>query len=139
MKKILASLFIIMILLLFGMTTVYANSDNNSEGQTIKGLNESEIIEAKKNTERQIEEYTEKYGSESYGMTAFILNTIRIYSIPFCFVGIAVSAIYQYTIGIRRLDVRDKGFKLGIGFVSVLVLCQILPLIFAIVIRGWRS
>ena len=72
-------------------------------------------------------------------MTAYILNKVRLYSIPFCFIGIAVGAIYQYIIGIRKLDTRDKGFALVIGFVTVLIICQVLPLIFAIVVKGWRG
>ncbi len=133
MKKIVACFFIAMAL--FSMTVVYANSEN----QTLPGVNEGEIIEIKENAERELQEYTELYGNESYGMTAYILDKVRIYSIPFCFVGIAISAIYQYVIGIRRLDVRDKGFGLIIAFITILVICQILPLIFALVMRGWRS
>lgn len=133
MKKILVCFFIAMTLL--SMTVVYANSEN----QTLQGVNEGEIIEIKENAERELQEYTELYGNESYGMTAYILDKVRIYSIPFCFVGIAISAIYQYVIGIRRLDVRDKGFGLIIAFITILVICQILPLIFALVMRGWRS
>ncbi len=133
MKKILVCFFIAMTLL--SMTVVYANSEN----QTLPGVNEGEIIEIKENAERELQEYTELYGNESYGMTAYILDKVRIYSIPFCFVGIAISAIYQYVIGIRRLDVRDKGFGLIIAFITILVICQILPLIFALVMRGWRS
>ena len=133
MKKILVCFFIAMTLL--SMTVVYANSEN----QTLQGVNEGEIIEIKENAERELQEYTELYGNESYGMTAYILDKVRIYSIPFCFVGIAISAIYQYVIGIRKLDVRDKGFGLIIAFITILVICQILPLIFALVMRGWRS
>ena len=133
MKKLVACFFIVMAL--FSMTVVYANSEN----QTLPGVNEGEIIEIKENAERELQEYTELYGNESYGMTAYILDKVRIYSIPFCFVGIAISAIYQYVIGIRRLDVRDKGFGLIIAFITILVICQILPLIFALVMRGWRS
>ncbi len=33
---------------------------------------------------------------------------------------------------------QDKGFGVMIGIVTVLVICQILPLIFAIVVKGWR-
>ena len=133
MKKLIACFFIVMAL--FSMTVVYANSEN----QTLPGVNEGEIIEIKENAERELQEYTELYGNESYGMTAYILDKVRVYSIPFCFVGIAISAIYQYVIGIRRLDVRDKGFGLIIAFITILVICQILPLIFALVMRGWRS
>ena len=133
MKKILVCFFIAMTLL--SMTVVYANSEN----QTLPGVNEGEIIEIKENAERELQEYTELYGNESYGMTAYILDKVRIYSIPFCFVGIAISAIYQYVIGIRKLDVRDKGFGAMIGIVTMLIICQVLPLIFAIVVRGWRG
>lgn len=133
MKKIVACFFIAMAL--FSMTVVYANSEN----QTLPGVNEGEIIEIKENAERELQEYTELYGNESYGMTAYILDKVRIYSIPFCFVGIAISAIYQYVIGIRKLDVRDKGFNAMIGMVTMLIICQVLPLIFAIVVKGWRG
>ena len=88
---------------------------------------------------QELQDYTDRYGSETYGFTAYILNKVRIYSIPFCFIGIAIGAIYQYVIGIRKLDVRDKGFNLLIAFVTILIICQILPLIFAIVVKGWRG
>ena len=64
---------------------------------------------------------------------------IRIYSIPVGFIGIAISGIYRYVIGIRKMDVRDKGFGVMIGIITVLVICQVLPLIFAIVVKGWRG
>ena len=66
-----------------------------------------------------------------------VLDAVRIYSIPFCLLGIAIGAIYQYIIGIRRLDVRDKGFNLIIAFVTLLVIAQVLPLVFTIVTKGW--
>ena len=53
--------------------------------------------------------------------------------------GIVISAIYRYVIGIRKLDVQDKGFGVMIGIITVLVICQVLPLIFAIVVKGWRG
>lgn len=72
-------------------------------------------------------------------MAAYLLNIIRIYSIPCCFIGIAVGAVYQYVIGIRKLDTRDKGFSLIIAFITILVIAQVLPLVFAIVVKGWRG
>ena len=56
-----------------------------------------------------------------------------------CFIGIAIGSIYQYVLGIRKLDVRDRGFMLIITFVTILLICQVLPLIFAIVVTGWRG
>ena len=97
------------------------------------------LKEAKENVSDKLKKYVDDYGSYPYGVAAYILNTIRIYSIPFCFVGIVIGSIYQYMLGIRKLDVRDKGFALIITFVTLLLICQVLPLIFAIVVNGWRG
>lgn len=86
---------------------------------------------------KELEDYKQDYGSDAYGFTAFILNKIRIFSIPFCFLGIAISAIYQYVIGIRKLDVRYKGFYTMIAFITLFVIAQVLPLVFVIVIKGF--
>ena len=87
----------------------------------------------------RLEDYNEAYGSDSYGLTAYLLNKVRIYSIPCCFVGIAVAAIYQYVIGVRKIDVRDRGLQLMIGLITIFVIAQVLPLIFAIVVKSWRG
>lgn len=132
MKKIIA-IFLVMFCL-FSICSVYANNP-----QVIDKETESILVEKKEAELKSIEDFIKKYGSESYGMTAYILNNIRIYSIPCCFIGIAVAAIYQYAIGIRRIDIRDRGLHLMIGFITILVICQILPLVFALVIFGWRG
>ena len=88
---------------------------------------------------KEMSDYTETYGSETYGFTAYMLNKIRVYSIPLCFIGIAVGAIWQYVIGIRKLDVHDRGLMLIVTFVTIFVICQVLPLIFAIVVKGFRN
>ena len=111
-----------------------------TEQEQIASSESSETLkEAKENVSDKIKKYVDDYGSYPYGVVAYILNTLRIYSIPFCFVGIAIGSIYQYMIGIRKLDVRDKGFALVVTFVTILLICQVLPLIFAIVVNGWRG
>lgn len=85
-----------------------------------------------------LDKYEQKYGSKAFGWTAYILIIVRRYSIPICFIGIAVSAIYQYIIGIRRLDVRDRGFHNMVLFITALVVAQVLPAVFALVTIGWR-
>ena len=109
------------------------------ETNTLEKQTESELVEMRKKAENELKSYEDQYGSKSYGYTAYILNKIKIFSIPLCFIGIAVGSIYQYVLGIRKMDVRDKGFALIIGFVTILVICQLLPLIFAIVVNGWRG
>lgn len=99
----------------------------------------SELVDMQQSVKGKVSDYIAKYGSIPYGVAAFILNIVRIYSIPCCFIGIAVGSIYQYVIGIRKLDVRDKGFAMIITFVTILLICQVLPLVFAIVVKGWRG
>lgn len=132
MRKVIAIFFIL--ICLFSVCNVYASNSPVIDNQT-----ENQLIEIKEKELKQIEDFTEAYGSESYGMTAYLLNKIRIYSIPCCFVGIAVAAIYQYVLGVRKIDVRDRGLLLMIGFITLFVIAQVLPLIFAIVVKGWRG
>ncbi len=135
MKKIFLVSMLLAILLVSVGTIVLAVEEKN----TLETNTASELINIKNEAKTEKDEYTRKYGSESYGMTAFILNKVRLYSIPFCFIGIAVGALYQYVLGTRRLDMRQKGFALIVAFITILVICQVLPLIFAIVVRGWRG
>lgn len=134
MKKLIG-LIVLIIILMLGMNTIaFANDATVAET-----TNQQDILAKKKEVTSKIEEYTEKYGSESYGTAAYILNIARIYSIPVCFVGIIVGALNQYVLGTRRLDKKHKGYGLIMTFVTLLVICQVLPLIFTVVVIGWRG
>lgn len=138
MKKILSIVSLLLILMTFVLAKpVFASADESDGQEVLESENASDFYQIKEETVSKIDQYSEKYGSKAYGITALILDGVRIYSIPFCILGIAVGAIYQYIIAIRRLDVRDKGFNLIIAFVTILVIAQVLPLVFAIVTRGW--
>lgn len=113
--------------------TIYA-ADKAIDNET-----ESKIVQIKENATHSLEDYKEKYNSESYGTVAYILNLVRIYSIPLCFLGIAIGAIHQYIIGIRKLDTLEKGMGLIVTFVTILIICQILPLAFAVFVKFGRG
>lgn len=132
MKKIIV-VFIILIAIfgIFNFSNVYA-SGNLADLNTT-----SKLVEISEKQKEELADYVESYGSEAYGLTAFILHKIQIYSIPFCFLGIVISAIYQYVIGMRKLDIRYKGFYTMIAFITLLVIAQVLPLVFVIVIKGF--
>ena len=139
MKKAVALVTVIFCML---VSTVVFASNTTSNKQTNTNVNDkntsiSQLVQLKEKEEKSLEDYKKAYGSDAYGFTAYLLNKIHIYSIPFCFVGIAISAIYQYVLGIRKMDVRDKGFLVMISIVTLFVIAQVLPLIFAIVVRGW--
>ena len=135
LKKVVISILII--LTLISSVTVFASEYEavveNYEQES------SELVDMQQSFKSKLSDYISKYGSIPFGVAAMILNVLRIYSIPFCFVGIAVGSIYQYVIGIRKLDVRDKGFAMIITFVTILLICQVLPLVFTIVVNGWRG
>ena len=98
MKKTIAIItVIIMTLGIFTLTNkVYAAE------KAIDEKTESKIVEIKESQTKSLQDYQEKYGSDAYGTVAYILNIVRIYSIPFCFLGIAIGAIHQYIIGINN-------------------------------------
>ncbi len=132
MKKVVIFISVIIaIVAVFCCNTVYATDEILNSSTT------SKMIEMTETQKQELEDYKKDYGSDAYGLTAFILNKIRIFSIPFCFLGIAISAIYQYVIGIRKLDVRYKGFYTMIAFITLFVIAQVLPLVFVIVIKGF--
>lgn len=141
MKKKIVCIVLAFLICIIGFSqNIYATETVNQTGnEVLQSESTSKLIEIKEKDLQSLEDYKLAYGSDSYGMAAFILNKVRIFSIPLCFVGIAISAIYQYVIGVRKLDVRDKGFNIMIAIITVFVICQVLPLIFAIVVKGWRG
>ena len=135
MKKTIIIFAIIMIL--FGIFTF--TSKVYSTDKAIDETTESKLVEIKETQTKSLQDYQEKYGSDAYGLAAYILNIVRIYSIPFCFLGISIGAIHQYIIGIRKLDTLEKGMGLIVTFVTILIICQILPLAFAMFVKFGRG
>lgn len=147
MKKFMIATILILMLIIsvFATNMVYAAEENGTvaENQTtdraIDEETESQLVELKENVANSLEDYKEKYGSDVYGTVAYILNLVRIYSIPLCFLGIAIGAIHQYVIGVRKLDTLEKGMALIVTFVTILIICQILPLAFAVFVKFGRG
>ncbi len=135
MKKVLVIFLILIIILgIFSFSSKVLATEKAIDEKT-----ESKLVEIKETQTKSIEDYKEKYGSDTYGLVAYILNIIRIYSIPFCFLGIAIGAIHQYVIGIRKLDTLEKGMGLVVTFVVLLIVCQVLPLAFAMFVKFGRG
>ena len=133
LKKVI--ILLIIALMIMGIYSVYAVDGE----EVLKSDQAAEIIQMKEYSKSKVQDYIDKYGSTPYGVAAYILNILRIYSIPTCFIGIAIGSVHQYVLGIRKLDTRDKGFALIVTFVTILMICQVLPLIFAIVVNFWRG
>ena len=133
-KTIIIFTILIIILGIFSFTNKVYSTD-----KAIDETTESKLVEIKETQTKSLQDYKDKYGSDAYGLVAYILNIVRIYSIPFCFLGIAIGAIHQYIIGIRKLDTLEKGMGLIVTFVTLLIICQILPLAFAMFVKFGRG
>lgn len=126
MKKAITILLVVLCLLAISTNIVLATDKEQKEV--------TDKMEQKK------AEYSEKYGSDAYWMAGYIIEDIvQPYSIPFCIAGIVAGLIFQYAMGTRRLDYKHRGFGMVIIFVTILVICQILPFIYALVLFGWRG
>ena len=135
MKKTIVIIVAILMIFGFFMCTNIAYAAE----KVLDDSTESKLVEIKDNEARTLEDYKVKYGSDVYGFVAYILNLVRIYSIPLCFLGIAIGAIHKYIIGIRKLDTLEKGMGLIVTFVTILIICQILPLAFAVFVKFGRG
>lgn len=140
MKKTITVMFVTTMIIILGtfcFNKVYAAT--KSTEKPITNETESKLVELKEKEMKSLEDYKETYGSDSYGLTAYILHKLQIYSIPFCFLGIMVGAIYNYVLGIRHLEIQEKGLALMVSFVTLAIICQVLPLIFTIVVKFGRE
>ncbi len=135
MKKVV--IITIILLLILGFCANHFVT--RATGEVIDNTTESKLVEIKENQAKTIEDYKAKYGSDTYGVVAYILHLVQIYSIPFCFLGLAIGAIHKYIIGIRKLDTLEKGMGLMVTFTILLIICQILPLAFAVFIKFGRG
>ena len=152
MKKNITIMFVtIMIIILgtLGINKAYAatnatnanntTTQNKSTEKVLTNETESTLVELKEKEMKSLEDYKETYGSDAYGLTAYILHKLQIYSIPFCFLGIMVGGIYNYVLGIRHLEIQEKGLALMVSFVTLAIICQVLPLVFTIVVKFGRE
>lgn len=117
----------------------FGSQVNAADSKVISNETESQLVQLKERELSSVKDYEEAYSSKSYGFTAYVLHKVQIYSIPFCFLGIVVGAICDYVIGIRHIETKEKGLALMITFITLGVICQILPLVFTIVVKFGRE
>lgn len=132
--KTIVVIIALMLIIFCAEKVVYASNDKPISNKT-----ESKLVELKESELRSVEDYKKTYGSDSYGLTAYILHRVQIFSIPFTILGILIAAIYDYVIGTRHLETKEKGQALMIMFITLGIICQVLPLVFTIVVKFGRE
>ena len=133
MKKglILVTIFITIFIVAINM--------NVSRVQAVENETQSQLVEIKEQQSKTLEEYKERYDSDAYGLTAYILHIVQIYSIPFCFLGIVISIIHRVVMGARHIESAEKGLGMIVAIVTLTIICQVLPLVFAVVVKIGRE
>ncbi|MBQ9266722.1 MAG: hypothetical protein IJ217_00285 [Clostridia bacterium] len=135
MKKIF-TFFMVLMMVSCMFITAYATEDTAQTERVTSNASET-VLSNVTGRQEKIAEYTEKYGGDAvYGKTAYYLSLAQKYSIPICFIGLAIGALNFFIIGNKKLEKREQGFGMIIAFLLGLVVFQVLPLLFAIVVAG---
>lgn len=96
------------------------------------------LLNVKNQTKKDFLRYKNEYNNSMlFAITAYILNLVRIASIPIFIVILLVSYIYQYVLGIQKRQIWNKGYFLRRVAVVCFVATQVIPLLFALIVKGW--
>ena len=149
MKRFLTVLVVLLIAIL-SISVVFASGDekieetttNKTETTTTKIEISDEVGNASSTTinnltekDKKIEEYTKALkGNKTNGTVLYYLELARVYSYPVIFVLMVIAALNYFIIGNKKLDKRESGFRMLVTLVIGLIVFQILPLLFAIIV-----
>ncbi len=141
----------------FASSTIFASGDvivkeeakpavtaSSSKTAETTEIQEEKLSNASKKTqknlvskEEKIRENTEKLGgNRTNGTVLYYLELVRSYSYPVCFVGMVIASLNFFIIGNKKLEKRESGFKMLVTLIVGLIVFQVLPLLFAIVVAG---
>lgn len=107
----------------------------SSEQEELTGATEK-ILDNMSKKDRKIKEYTLKYNDTNFAYVAYYLDIIQLYSIPICIIGITIGAFNFYIVGEKKLDKKEQGFSMIRAFLCILVLFQVMPFLFALLVAG---
>ena len=143
MKKISILLVVLMSTLLLTSPLFAATAEVQSSGETSQTQITDELSDASSTTinnltskDEEIKKYSEDLGSATNGTVYYWLMLIQKYSVPVCFIGLTIASLFFFIIGNKKLDKREQGFGMLIAFGLGLIVFQVLPLLFAIIVAG---
>lgn len=117
------------------------NTEDTNNGESLEDaeLNDASetILENVSNSERKKAAYIDKYGGDKFlGLVAYALSIAQVYSWPLCFIGITMGAFNFLILGNKKLDKKEQGFGWIVGFTLALVVFNVLPLLYAVLVAG---
>lgn len=142
MKKLSMLLVVLMSTVLLVTPAFAANTDIQNETLTYNEVS-GDLSDASNTTiknvtskEEEIKKYSESLGNTTNGTVYYYLMMIQKYSIPVCFIGLTIASLNFFIIGNKKLDKREQGFGMLVAFGLGLIVFQVLPLLFAIIVAG---
>ncbi|MBE5821144.1 MAG: hypothetical protein E7311_00965 [Clostridiales bacterium] len=131
---ILAFIIILVVGIFFGVKALSGNS-----GTTDIVDSNSIISKLEQKNNEKLNRYVEKYGGYGFGLAAYVLSIIQRYSIPICVLIYVVGAFYYYVISIKKFVEGERGYGMIVSSVVFLVIAQVAPLVFALIVTIGRS
>ena len=117
--------------------TTSTSNDEYNELDNRRGNASKVTISRVTKQEEKIEKATKDLGgNKTYGLVFYWLTVVQTYSVPVFFVLLTIAALNYFIIGNKKLDKREQGFKMLVTLIIGLIVFQVLPFLFAIIVAG---
>ena len=115
-------------------------TNTNTKVEIMPETSKTRLLGLRDSSLKTLEKYRNEYrNSIIYGTIAYILHMLSLISIPILVILLIVSYVYDSVIGLKTRSLYNKGRLIRFHVLTFFVACQLMPLIFATVIKGWGN
>ena len=115
-------------------------TNTNTKIEIMPETSKTRLLGLRDSSLKTLEKYRNEYrNSIIYGTIAYILHMLSLISIPILVILLIVSYVYDSVIGLKTRSLYNKGRLIRFHVLTFFVACQLMPLIFATVIKGWGN
>lgn len=114
---------------------VNQNTEDRIEDANLNDASETLLTNVTK-SERKKAHYIDKYNDEMLGTIAYALDWLRIYSLPVIFIIMIIGSFNFLIVGNKKLDKKEQGYSMIVFSVIALVVFNVLPLLYAVLVAG---
>ena len=116
------------------------NKTETNKVEIMPETSKTRLLGLRDSSLKTLEKYRNEYrNSIIYGTIAYILHMLSLISIPIVVILLIVSYVYDSVIGLKTRSLYNKGRLIRFHVLTFFVVCQLMPLIFATVIKGWGN
>ena len=116
------------------------NKTDTNKVEIMPETSKTRLLGLRDSSLKTLEKYRNEYrNSIIYGTIAYILHMLSLISIPIVVILLIVSYVYDSVIGLKTRSLYNKGRLIRFHVLTFFVACQLMPLIFATVIKGWGN